>query len=531
MHPEADSAERALARTYNQMPYAGNPYCLTHPSLLSAFGCLYGLNPAPPESSRVLELGCGDGGNLVPMACQLPESQFLGIDLSTVQIKSGRTMCDALALKNIRLETRSILDIGASDGMFDYIVGHGVYSWVPDRVKTKILEICRTNLSDQGIAYISYNVLPGWTFNRSMRDMMRYRTRRLKDPKKRTAAALDLVKTMLDATTDSTRVHDVQLRFFGKSLNNSDDMSSYLLHEYMEANNDPIYFHQFTDALHSHGLAYICDAEQSDFEMDTLPADAAKKFEEIAEHALDLEQYIDFLKNTRFRHSLVCRGGIELNSDFRLDRLARLFAATDVAPILDSTDSLPQKAKAFKTPKGRKFSTEHPLALNILRILSQIRPCTVDVSTLIQEVLALESAKRAGDSRKRAEKIGHALYALFFDGVVELLGTPRRCVVDNIGDYPTAAPVSRLQAPSKRVTNLCHRTISMNDDLACFVLARLNGKRNREALLNLILEGLRSGEVTLPEPYKGSEAETWRSLAKQLESMLHSMARCGFLIA
>ena len=83
-------------------------------------------------------------------------------------------------------------------------------------------------------------------------------------------------------------------------------MSSYLLHDYMEADNDPFYFHEFAGALKNNGLQYICDAEQADFELDSLPADAAATFEKVSENALDVEQYIDFLKNTRFRRSLIC---------------------------------------------------------------------------------------------------------------------------------------------------------------------------------------------------------------------------------
>ncbi|MCP4284229.1 MAG: class I SAM-dependent methyltransferase, partial [Gammaproteobacteria bacterium] len=170
------------------------------------------------DNSRVLEMGCGDGSNIMPMAYEFPESEFLGIDLSPVQIGIGQRHVDSLGLMNIRLDARNIMDMGPGDGKFDYIIVHGVYSWVPDRVKDKILDICRNNLADQGIAYISYNVLPGWQFNKSMRDIMLYRSRHINTPKERVSATMELVNTMLEAGADSNRFHDVQLRWFGKTL-------------------------------------------------------------------------------------------------------------------------------------------------------------------------------------------------------------------------------------------------------------------------------------------------------------------------
>ena len=530
MNTKAESAERALAETYDMTPYAGGPYCLTHPSLLAAFGCLYGLSPTPPDSCRVLEMGCGDSGNIIPMAYEFPKSAFVGIDLSPVQIGIGQKRIDSLGLDNIRLETRSIMDMGASEGKFDYIIVHGVYSWVPDMVKEKILDICRNNLVTHGIAYISYNVLPGWQFNKSMRDMMCYRTRDIKDPKVRTDAALDMVTTMLNATADGKRVHDVQLRFFGKTLLSFHDVSSYLLHEYLETDNDPFYFYQFASALKNHGLQYICDAEQTDFELDSLPVDAAAKFEDVSENAIDVEQYIDFFKNTHFRRSLVCHDEIDVSSDYRLERIEHLFAATDVIPVLDSPDSSIKAATAFKALGGRRFSTQHLLAQVTLRTLSEIRPCTIDIPSLIQAIKMNAPSGLEVDVKQQTEKIGHVIYALFFNGVVELLAAPRRCVLE-ISDCPTASPLARLLAPSRRVTNLCHRTIVVDNNMACFVLAHIDGTRNRDALLNLMIEAVRNARVHLPNHTEASQEATRDVIHNQLESILQHLSRCGFLVA
>jgi methyltransferase-like protein len=496
---------------------------------LAAYGVLYGLCPAKPVQCRVLELGCGDGNNLIPMAYEFPESRFLGIDLSLVQIKIGLKTIDSLGLENIELSTRSIMDITDIDGRFDYIIAHGVYSWVASEVREKILDICRDHLSNQGIAYISYNVLSGWCFNQTMRDLFLYRTRHIKDPGRKAQAAIDLCKTMLKETAYGNSVHDVQLRFFGKTLQDFPNLSSYLLHEYMETHNTAFYFYRFAEDLKSFGLQYICDADQANFELDSLLPDTAAAFEKISENDIEMEQYIDFLKNTRFRRSLICHKEMDLNSDFRLDRIQHLHAATDVVPILDSPDSPIKKATAFRTSSGRRFSTKDNFAQIVLHRLSEIKPCTIRVDTLIKSMLQPEPHETGADDQTLAEKMGHVIYTLFFNGVLELLGAGRRCIPE-AGDFPAASTVSRLQAPSRRITNLCHRTILMDDDMACLVLAHLDGSLNRDSLCNLISEAIETGSIRIPKIDTTNSETIRKSMRHQLTSILQQLPRCGVLI-
>src|SRR5262245_13581209 len=66
----------------DSVPYESHPYVQTHPSRLFVVGTLFGTRPTPVQRCRVLELGCAAGGNLIPMADALPESEFIGIDAS-----------------------------------------------------------------------------------------------------------------------------------------------------------------------------------------------------------------------------------------------------------------------------------------------------------------------------------------------------------------------------------------------------------------------------------------------------------------
>jgi SAM-dependent methyltransferase len=164
------SAERGRETTYDQVPYESHPFAQTHPDRLATVATLLGMAPTPVEHCRVLELGCASGGNLIPMAAGLPESTFTGIDLSQSAIVAGQAMVASLQLTNIDLRHASILEADGELGIFDYIICHGVYSWVPPEVQDRILEICARNLAPNGVAYVSYNTYPGWHARGTIRE-------------------------------------------------------------------------------------------------------------------------------------------------------------------------------------------------------------------------------------------------------------------------------------------------------------------------------------------------------------------------
>ena len=158
---EAPSTEE-LRKAYDEIPYTNAPEPYTHISRIAAIGRLRGLAPASPSRCRVLELGCADGGNLLPMASHYAESEFVGIDLSPIQVAIGCQRIEELGLPNFELRAANIMELDETNlGQFDYIILHGVYSWVPVEVRDRILSICSKHLTRNGIVYISYNVYPG----------------------------------------------------------------------------------------------------------------------------------------------------------------------------------------------------------------------------------------------------------------------------------------------------------------------------------------------------------------------------------
>ena len=171
---------RQESTAYDAVSYPGLAFPQTHPDRLATMATLYGLPAVPPERCRVLELGCADGGNLIPMAYVLPESTFLGLDAAGSAVARGQEQIAALGLTNVTLLHVDLLD-ASNLGTYDYVIAHGLYSWVPPSVQERVLAIASEALAPNGVAFVSYNALPGCHVRNAMRQMMRWHVREIEE--------------------------------------------------------------------------------------------------------------------------------------------------------------------------------------------------------------------------------------------------------------------------------------------------------------------------------------------------------------
>ena len=296
-------ASRATRTSYDAIPYQSAAFSQTHPDRLATLARMFGLSPPDVTACRVLELGCAGGGNLIPMAVNLPDSEFVGIDLSQRQVDEANDAVGALGLRNIRIEQASILDVDEGWGQFDYLLCHGVFSWVETAVQDKILQIASANLSPDGIAYISYNTYPGWHMRDMVRHMMRYHAGQFEEPAEQIEQARALLAFLASASQGSGPYGELLTREVDR-LGRAED--SYLFHEHLEQTNTPLYFHQFVERAERAGLQYLSEASVSDMLTSRFPESVAATLERISPDILHLEQYMDFVRNRLFRQTLQC---------------------------------------------------------------------------------------------------------------------------------------------------------------------------------------------------------------------------------
>lgn len=304
-----------IRQKYENIPYDSRPQPQTHPKNLATLAYLHGLDTAPATQCRVLELGCNDGTNLRAMAADLPGSTFVGVDL----------IAPALKENNIELRPMSITDVDASLGKFDFIICHGVYSWVPHDVQEKILAICRANLTPDGIAYVSYNTYPGWHFREMLRDLVRVHARG--GPEESLQRSLDLVRFLIDVNHGSQHPYVGYLQNARGLLENAVS-PGYFVHEYLESINEPLLFRDFAARAEQHGLQYVREADATSPDVDFFHPNLAAKLRSYSTRRIEIEQYMDFMIDRTFRRSLLTHEESAVSQSIELPSIRALKVRT-----------------------------------------------------------------------------------------------------------------------------------------------------------------------------------------------------------
>ena len=467
-----------LQTSYDEFPYLSLAIPQSHPDRLATIARLHRLVPAPVGDCRVLEIGCAAGGNLIPMAAALPRSRFLGIDFSAVQVSEGIADVAALGLANIELKQVDLRDFGEESGVFDYIIAHGVYSWVPADAQEKMLDVCSRQLAPGGIAYISYNTLPGWNMRGIVRDAMRYHTRQFPDARTRVQQARATLDLLTEATEGAQAPYALMLRSEAEQLRREPDY--YVLHDHLEEFNEALFFHQFAARAARHGLAFLAEAEFRMMQIDGLPVPVAHTLNRMAPGILEREQLTDFLRNRTFRQTLLVRRDAPIDRALAPERVNALWVASAARAPGGGSDPRSPAADEFRMPNGSWLRTPHPISKAAMAVLAKHWPAPIPFSDLC--AMAAARIGLTGDvDDARTATLGSDVLKSFCAGVVELHALGPAFVIEP-GARPQTSPVARLQAArGAHVTNMRHEMVGV-DDADRRLLSLLDGSLDRAAI-------------------------------------------------
>ncbi len=485
--------------SYDQLPYDSLPLPETQPDFLAAVAGLHGFDAPDPSRARILELGCAQGGNLIPLAWRWPGSDCVGVELSRVQAEAGADFIHRLDLPNVRILHGDLAALPDDLGQFDYIIAHGVFSWVPPSVRQALLEVCRHHLSPNGMAYISFNVAAGWHALQPLRTALIERTSADLPAPERHQQALRVLDELEAEWSDPLLLKEVAyLRTAAPS---------YLFHEYLAEFNVPMGFGEFASQLDAHGLRYVGEAGPRRAVVDIEDAWGLIP-EGMAGRWLDAEAALDDALAIRFRRALIARDDAPCAQPPQAEALSCLAFYADLRSDeeIDLEASVEQR---FLNPAGNTFPIALPAMKAAAMALSAAYPGALDYMALLSaaaRVLAQYDASPELDEAPFREALFQLVMA---HGVMPTIAAG--AFAAEPGEFPCANVLARQQASSPGWVVSGARHVAMDMDPAGrMLLSALDGSQTVDALAARMQAAL--AHAGLEVPLARVKELTWQQL-------------------
>lgn len=437
---------------YDAVVYPTALFAQTAPDRMATIATLAGLDPPPIATARVLEIAAGDGFNLTALAAAWPDAAFLGFDLAASAVARGNETIAAAGLSNIRLEVIDLLEAGDMlDGTFDYIIAHGLYAWVPPEVRAATMALIGRRLSPNGVAFVSYNALPGGYHRMALRDALLFAVADIEDDQARLDVAYENLELLARGTAQESPAQ-ASLRHAAEAALNQP--RSVVFHDELGAHYHPQSLSDVVDAARGAGLRFLGEATLGCLQQAFLPEGWPMSSDPDLQ-LLHLRQAEDYRQVRFFRSTLFVRDALRPARWLDTRTMDRLYAACDCTRIDTTT---------FRNVRGEFEIDDADLAAILARLIDAA-PARIPVADL-----------GAGEMQRTA------LFELFDAGHVQLhtVAAPHAVAA---GERPRASALARVMAAAEAsmIPTLGHELLPA-DAAGRALLPLLDGTRDRAAL-------------------------------------------------
>lgn len=480
---------------YDEIEYPGQVFPQTHPDRLATLAAVFGLSPASPERCRVLEVGCGDAGNLIPIAMGSPQSECIGFDLSAAAIAKGQAIVDELGLTNIKLNQADLMAY-QPDGKFDYIIAHGFMSWVPPPVQERLLELCRDTLTPQGVAMISYNTFPGFHLRRMLREMMRYHVADFPSPRQQIDQSRAFLQFLLAGSTQEDEYKSFLKHESEWILNR--DSEAVLYHDDLASVNIPFYFHEFVAFARRFELEFLAEADFTEMQDRIYPEPVINALRQM-EDPIRKEQYLDFLKCRRFRQTLLVHAGLPVNREPLVEAIPRFSVVSLAKPKSDSPDLTPGVLEQFEGPRGGAMQINHAATKAAMLLMRNAWPRAIPFFDLLNRSREMVGEETSTEWNDDAKLFAEILLGIWSAGLVEMHLFQPAWVVEP-SDKPMLSPLARIQLRhgQSQITTLRPSAMRVEAPFYREFFQLLDGRHNLADLVSEMGKLLDEGRVSLP---------------------------------
>lgn len=521
---------QTIAQSYDAVPYPGLAVTRSQPDFLETVARLRGLAPAPAANARVLELGCAAGQNLIPLAERYPQATFVGVDISQRQIQDARTLASELSLSNIEFRLQDIANLQSEGAKFDYIIAQGVYSWVDEPVRERLLATCREQLAPHGVAFVSYKTYPGWRLHDVFRHLMQYDSRLAATPAERMQKSRQVLE-FFNQCFDEKRALDNLIHEELAPLAQLPD--AYLWHDHLAPISHPVLFKDFMAHAGRHQLQLLGEATLGVRPIDVLDAETEQHLAALTSDPIQQEQFRDIVRNRAVRQTLLVHQAAQIAPTMETARIDGMFLSAAVRPETTPIDLRADSVAHFTTLAGGRISTPVPLAKAALLHLGEIWPASIRVDELVSEATSRVQAVGAPPPGPAdIQRLQDNLMQCIVGAVVQASCGPDAYVAE-VSDKPVVSPLARLQASrSEIVTSRRHHAVRF-DALDRVVLTLLDGTRNSAALMDGLLAASQRGQLIVSRPGQpaASPEEIRQAFVEALPVALERLKTHAMLIA
>ncbi len=508
--------------SYDELPYSNLIFTQTHPDRLCALGRLFGLDAPDIETARVLELGCGNGLNLISQAYSLPKASFLGVDLAKTHIDFAVDSARELGLSNVEFKQCDLMEMTLEEfGKFDYIIAHGLISWIPEIVREKTFLIYEEMLTEKGVGYISYNTYPGWHYRQMVRGIARIHTKDIDEPLEKIKNAAAFIEYLAENIPRG----DFYKAILEKELNSYTNPST-AFHDNLAEINEPYYFYEFAGKLNEHGLQFLSESQLFSMSVYNYPPEL-KGFLERIDSAVGKGQYMDFFTGRAFRQSLVCRRNAELNYDPPPEALNRLYLTAPLSAAAENPDLTNDDRVNFAGLEKEGIEINHPLTKTVLYLLGNAWGNAFLFEELLQKAEEyLAERGKPLDTREEEFKSTSQLilYIVLSLQLIEI-HSRKTDIYTMLDEKPKINPLAEWQLTKGDLVSAAYeRIIKVENPILRKMVELLNGTNTREDLYNNLAEFIKTDEEI------ENKDELLENLGQELDKHLNHFAKSGLFV-
>ena len=252
-----------------------------------------------------------------------PGASSSAIDAAPGAIAHGRSSSTRSGWATSTLDAAVDRGLRAGAGGFDYVIAHGVYSWVPPRSATPARHLpARAAARGRRLRQLQRAARRA-PARGAARHAASSTPPALADPRERIAQARALLRFLLEGCAGAR----LGARCAAGRARWSTASDANLLHDELAEVNDAVYFHEFVAHAARHGLQYLAEADFFEMQIGEISEPVAEALSAV-EDPVRREQYLDFLKGRMFRQTLLCRAERAIDRTPRPEVLERLAVST-----------------------------------------------------------------------------------------------------------------------------------------------------------------------------------------------------------